>query len=87
MIALILKLKKTQVMARSKKIKSMADTLTKGKVAVGRYSFSKLTLITFALVFAAIGGFFLYKSFAAYSPNRYVYCLGDPNWFYLGQGP
>ena len=67
-------------MARSKKIKSMTDKLTKGNVGVGRYSFSKARLLIFALVFAGIGGYFLWQTFAATSASRYVYCIGDPAW-------
>lgn len=43
----------------------MAEKLTTGRVEVDRYSFSKLNLLFFVLVFAAIGGYFLWKSFAA----------------------
>ena len=43
----------------------MAYTLTKDKVSVGRYSFSKAQLAIFAAVFALIGTYFLIKAFAA----------------------
>jgi chitodextrinase len=52
-------------MARSSKLIKMADKLVKGKLSLGRYSFSKLHLLFFILVFAAIGGYLIYRSSAA----------------------